>query len=243
MYRLVSIQNGEKVYLHANKEKREYEWYSSYVLTYKNTSGRAKKFILKEAAQEFIEWIIEAKAYFNKLDRTEYEFKDSRNNVFIIPEFITRHSWSIETIHDDKKLTHDELCKIGCTFLREQGCSVVVNQPNALPNGESPDAIGFHGHNQSHIVEAKTSRSDFLADKNKPFRTNPKFGAGSYRWFICEPDLIIAGELPDNWGLVYAIKGQRKIIKEANPQENNILAELYLLYNIARRGIGGREST
>lgn len=240
MYRLTTTNGNKKLYLHTTKRKGRYSWDPQRVLVVGNTTGRAKKFILKEAAQQFIDEISEASKYFQKPDRTEREFQNDKRDTFIIPQDITKYSWQIEAIHDESKLSHDELCKIGCTFLREQGCSVVVNQPDFLSNGESPDSIGFHGYNQSHVVEAKTSRSDFLCDKNKLFRANPELGAGSFRWFICEPGLIIVDELPDSWGLVYAVKGQRKIIKEAKPQKNNLMAEMYLLYNIARRGIGGR---
>lgn len=240
MYRLTANDGEKKIYLHTAKRKGKYSWEIQRVLIVGNTTGRAKKFIIERAAQEFIDNINEASKYFQRPNRTEYEFQNDKRDTFIILPEITKYDWQIEAIHDESKLSHDELCKIGCTFLREQGCSVVVNQPNFLSNGESPDVIGFHGYNQSHVVEAKTSRADFLSDKNKLFRANPELGAGSYRWFICEPGLIIVDELPDSWGLVYAVKGHRKVIKEAKSQENNIMAEIYLLYNIARRGIGGR---
>ena len=38
-----------------------------------------------------------------------------------------------------------------------------------------------------------------------------------------------------------AIKGMRTVIVEAFPQERDKDSEIYLLYNTARRGIGGRE--
>lgn len=239
MYRLTATDGEKKIYLHTTKRKGRYSWEVQRVLVVGDTTGRAKKFILREAAQQLIKEILEASKYFQNSKMVEYEFQNDRHETFIITRKISKYNWKIEAIHNEDKLSHNELCKIGCTFLREQYCSIIINQPNNLLNGESPDAIGFHGYNQSHVVEAKTSRSDFLSDKNKAFRANPKLGVGVFRWFICEPGLISVEDLPDNWGLVYAVKGKREIIKEAKLQERNVMAEMCLLYNTARRGIGG----
>ena len=60
-------------------------------------------------------------------------------------------------------------CKYGCgIILSEQYCA----------SGEVPDVIGWKGFCQSVLVECKVSRSDFLADANKPFRLKPEEGTG-----------------------------------------------------------------
>lgn len=52
-------------------------------------------------------------------------------------------------------------------------CRVAIAEPNCIITNEQPDAIGFGGY-ATVLVEAKTSRADFLADLKKPFRIHPK---------------------------------------------------------------------
>lgn len=250
MYRIKA--KNVSSYIHIEKIKGTFTYSILFKLVAKPTPGRAKKFLTRDDAMAFIEEIDNARRYFIRCEYTlavmgeqyepSYKFLFGlRNQKHVITKEITAIDWEVEAIHDETMLTHDELCKAACTFLREKGCALVVNQPAALCNDESPDAIGFHGYSISHLVEAKTSRSDFLSDANKPFRLHPYLGVGGYRWFICEPDLIRMDELPENWGLVYATKWQRTIVKDAAWQGRNIDAEMYLLYQTARRGLGGRD--
>lgn len=123
------------------------------------------------------------------------------------------------------KFTHRELCEIGAKFLRRSesanghGCHFAIVEPASY--GENPDVFGIrHGLNGYDIgtvlLEAKTSRSDFLADKKKPHRLNPAMGVGKWRYFICPKDLIKPEELPEKWGLIYVSpKGICKIIAGA----------------------------
>lgn len=252
MYRLKATINNTVSYLHTERTKGRYTYSILLKLVAKPTPGRAKKFITKGDAMAFTEEINNATRYIARMkyvrdaagDQYEpsYEFRwGSRNQEHVVTEDIASVNWEIEALHDETRLSHDELCKAACAFLREKNCSIVVNQPAALCNDESPDAIGFHGYNESHLVEAKTSKADFFADKYKLFRINPERGVGTYRWFICEPYLIGVAEVPSNWGLIYATKGQRKVVKDPEWQERNIAAEMYLLYQTARRGLGGRD--
>lgn len=69
------------------------------------------------------------------------------------------------------------------------------------------DALGFTGliaatPAASIVLEAKVSRADFLADRNKSFRQAPETGIGEFRYFIAPKGLIKPNELPDKWGLV-----------------------------------------
>lgn len=79
---------------------------------------------------------------------------------------------------------------------------------------ETPDAIGWCGK-YSFLAEAKVSRSDFLADKKKTYRTHPTKGMGNFRYYFCPPGLIKAEELPDKWGLVYVYPKQMRLIVDA----------------------------
>lgn len=99
--------------------------------------------------------------------------------------------------------THDELCRRAGIWLRErQGCSVVLVDHQGLRTQEQPDAIGWKSASVSYLVECKTSRADFLADKKKPFRA-PGLGMGNYRYFLCLPDVIRLADVPAPWGLLY----------------------------------------
>jgi len=69
------------------------------------------------------------------------------------------------------------------------------------------DALGFTGQiamtpAASIVVEAKISRADFLADRNKSFRQRPETGIGEFRYFITPSGLVRPEELPAKWGLI-----------------------------------------
>ena len=140
---------------------------------------------------------------------------------------------------------HDQLCLRAAKFLRNNGFSVTFDDrfQAATGAGELPDAIGFR-NGVSCLIEAKVSRTDFLADKKKRFRVDPSLGMGDWRFFICPPDLIKPEELPQGWGLLYA---HTKIIKKVSgfppntqwfsskPFIANKQAECDFLYSALRR--------
>ncbi len=70
--------------------------------------------------------------------------------------------------------THRELCELACRFLRNNGFKVVFSDRfHAWTScGEHPDALGFR-NGASCLIEVKCSRSDFLADRKKVFRSEP----------------------------------------------------------------------
>lgn len=119
-------------------------------------------------------------------------------------------------------MNHRELCEIGAKFLKRpesangHGCHFTIIE--AACYGENPDVFGVRHGIHSHgigtfVLEAKTSRSDFLADRSKPHRINPELGMGKYRYYICHTGLIKPDELPDKWGLIYVSeRGTCKVI-------------------------------
>jgi len=252
MYRIFTEQEGNKLWLSAPKDK-DATWETLYTIKLTKKERFAKKFSTLSFAEKFIkEALSGGKEFYEEYDKkaSDPNYRGfmwkvmtnwSNGRKYVLPRELVSTVWQIEAIHDTARLTHDELCKIACTFLREQDCVLIANQPTCYANGENPDAIGFHTSRECHVVEVKTSRADFLSDKNKHFRTNPEFGMGVMRWYMCEPELIKPDELPENWGLVYAHNGMRDIIVKAKPQQNNIKAEMDYLYNTARRGIGGKD--
>jgi hypothetical protein len=107
--------------------------------------------------------------------------------------------------------THRELVEIGYKWLMIR-CSFAFKELVAMTYyGESPDVIGFNSSG-SFVLEAKTSRSDFLKDKKKIFRQIPEYGMGDWRFFICKKGLIKTDELPMWWGLIEVNeKGKTKV--------------------------------
>ena len=109
-----------------------------------------------------------------------------------------------------KKYTHDQLTAKSVKWLLRApssngaGCHVAADEMATGWRGERPDAIGFHRDQGSIVIETKTSRSDFLADRKKPHRLIG--GVGDYRYFLAPPDLIKIDELPEKWGLMTITK-------------------------------------
>ncbi len=156
-------------------------------------------------------------------------------------------------------MNHKELSDLAVKWLKRpnsqkgHGCIVAASELRSGWNGEVPDAIGFrlHGnHVFSIVVEAKTSRSDYLADKAKNHRKEG--GMGNFRYFICHEGLIKKSELPCGWGLLWVnSRGHIKVIEghaanfgnygktEATHQswkiESDIQREMWLLIRILSR--------
>lgn len=110
-----------------------------------------------------------------------------------------------------KKQTHAELCSLAVKWLKRSpsaggpGCQLAISECRSGWTGEIPDAIGFlagFADCTSVVVEAKTSRSDFLADRKKPHRA-PGQGIGAYRYMMCPEGVIREDELPEGWGLLW----------------------------------------
>jgi hypothetical protein len=110
-------------------------------------------------------------------------------------------------------MNHKELSELAMKWLKRpnsqkgHGCIISATELRSGWDGEIPDAIGFRLNGNrvvSIVVEAKASRSDFLADKAKAHRKEG--GMGNFRYFICPEGLIQKNELPDGWGLLWVNK-------------------------------------
>jgi hypothetical protein len=82
-----------------------------------------------------------------------------------------------------------------------------------------PDAIGWKRACHSVIVECKVTRSDFLADRAKPFRLKPDQGVGCERFYLVPAALVRPDELPVGWGLLEYRSGG---IETAHPSAKNL---------------------
>lgn len=112
-------------------------------------------------------------------------------------------------------MTHVELVDIAGAWLKRQGCNVVLKERFAGNDhrGECPDAIGwFCSDFSSIVVECKVSRSDFVADRSKPWRNGPAMGGE--RWLLTPKDLLSRSEVPALWGL---LEWDGRVVRKAVP--------------------------
>lgn len=148
------------------------------------------------------------------------------------------------------EITHKHLVDRATIWLkREVNCGVVAAEMrSATCSGEIPDVFGFRANKISILIECKATRSDFLRDRQKPFRVEPALGVGLYRFYLCPIKLIAPEEIPEKWGLLYLeennsitriVGGPKGNIWGQENQyhftERNIDAEFDILYSAARR--------
>lgn len=148
--------------------------------------------------------------------------------------------------------THAQLISIAYKWvLKNESVGVAFKELNTnCSNGEYPDVIAFGAWGYSVLIEVKVSRSDFLSDKNKPFRKDPERGMGTRRFYCCPTGLIKESDLPDGWGLIYVnetgkatcvlnpYKGKivnNVVIKGHDGFKKNIHAEHGIMYSALRR--------
>lgn len=103
------------------------------------------------------------------------------------------------------EMTHEDLVVRAEDWLKRMGCGITFREyATNTHSGEIPDAIGWRDHGDiSIVVECKVSRSDFLADRGKPFRQQPETGMGNWRFYLCPKGLIQPDEVPAGWGLLW----------------------------------------
>lgn len=109
-------------------------------------------------------------------------------------------------------MTHAQMVEKAVRWLRSYRCGVVLSE-QACVSGEMPDAIGWKQACHSVLVECKVSRSDFLADREKPFRLKPEKGIGSERFYLTLPGLVKVEELPIGWGLLEHRRGRIEMVQ------------------------------
>jgi len=97
-------------------------------------------------------------------------------------------------------MTHAQLVEKAVHWLRRYRCGVVLSE-QACVSGEMPDAIGWKRACHSVLVESKVTRSDFLADRAKPFRLQPEQGVGCERFYLVPSGLVRREELPRGMGI------------------------------------------
>ena len=144
--------------------------------------------------------------------------------------------------NNKSNITHKELVSKAAGWLRRHkentyipNCSFILQELSAITEtGENPDIIGFCSY-RSVMIEVKVSRSDFLADKKKMFRSYDDFGMGQQKFYCCPEGMIQPEEIPDYWGLLYWTGKKIIITKIAKLTESNLRAERTMLLSVIRR--------
>ena len=100
---------------------------------------------------------------------------------------------------------HDQLVTraVRWCMSRKGGDCVLAVSELTTSQSETPDVLGWRGPKHTVLVECKSSRADFLADKTKLFRRQPELGMGNQRYYLCWPHVIEVSDLPDKWGLMW----------------------------------------
>lgn len=137
-------------------------------------------------------------------------------------------------------MLHRELNELGKKFLltnrvnfHRYKCQYVYIEIKSAGNDEIPDVVGFYSCS-SVIIESKTSRSDFLKDKQKSHRKSD--GIGDFRFFLSKENLILEQDLYDDWGLLYTDGKKVWVVKEPIKRvDRTYEAERCLMYSIIRR--------
>lgn len=112
-------------------------------------------------------------------------------------------------------------------------CSTILCELMTIA-GEIPDVIGWES-NRSILIEAKTSKTDFFKDKDKPWRMMPELGMGDLRYFIADKGVIPVDKLPDKWGLLEVFNGKIEVTKDAEHIGGNKNHEIIMLLSHIRR--------
>src|SRR5439155_26474492 len=97
-------------------------------------------------------------------------------------------------------MTHSQLVQQAVIWLRAYRCGVILSEQSCA-NGEMPDAIGWKRASHSVLIECKISRSDLLADRDKPFRQKSELGLGCERFYLTPSPLFRAQASPPGFGL------------------------------------------
>lgn len=140
-------------------------------------------------------------------------------------------------------MTHRELIEIGYKWCLNK-CAFAFKDLVTM-NLEIPDVIGFNSDG-TFLLEAKTSKNDFLNENKKWARKNPQYGMGDWRFYITKKGLLKIEELPDMWGLIevnekgnarikYNPFGKGNIYYRWKRNEKNKQAEYQMMFSALRR--------
>lgn len=124
-------------------------------------------------------------------------------------------------------MNHADLVKAAKKWLVGRQCAVIATE-FATSGSETPDAVGWKNNGECLVIECKSSRQDFFANKYKQHEVLGQ-AIGDYRYFLTPSKLVTPEELPEGWGLVYCIEPPRgpycRVKVEAPKREPDALVE------------------
>ncbi len=125
-------------------------------------------------------------------------------------------------------MTHSDLVKRAAKWLEKKHPVIVTEMVTGTY--EEPDAIGFR-MGFSTLIECKTSRSDYYADRKKA-----TVRMGDFRYFMTPAGLLAGITITEGWGLL-EVHGKlvRKIKEAPQVEEKSYRAEQSLLLSCFRR--------
>lgn len=150
----------------------------------------------------------------------------------------------------DYNLTHKKLVEIAVRYLTNSvGCDAVLAELALVHTAsrEIPDAVGWKFGSSSILIECKTSRSDFHADRDKIFRKNQKLGVGRHRYYMAPRGVLRPADLqvfedatgfrPTGWGLLEVDSAHRvhKVHECEHFFQRNEKHEIAMLVGALRR--------
>lgn len=124
--------------------------------------------------------------------------------------------------------THAELVKRAAKWLQKKHPIVVTEMGSS--GFEEPDAIGFRA-GFSTLIECKTSRGDYYADRKKGPRR-----MGDFKYFLTPKGLLTGLTITEGWGLL-EVRGRiiRTILQAPQMDDKNWRGEQALLLSCFRR--------
>lgn len=117
--------------------------------------------------------------------------------------------------HDHSE--HQKLCDVAINWLKYNTYKCVLTFSGVKGVGyEEPDVVGWNCSGISFMIEAKTSRSDFLRDKEKFVRKyGAAYGIGLYKYYITNGSFEINDHELEGFGLL--VYKDRKVIEVKKP--------------------------
>jgi len=141
-------------------------------------------------------------------------------------------------------LSHHDVVQRAVRWLRgHHGCRPVFAEISTYER-VNPDAIGFRKpaggmRAWSVLIEAKISRSDFRADRDKIIHRLPDLCPGQERWYLTPPNLVRPEEVPVGWGLAECGARSVRIVRPAPiaPEVNvqRAVCDMGILLSAVRR--------
>lgn len=99
-------------------------------------------------------------------------------------------------------MTHDEIGDFIAARMRKRGYPMTWSNMRCAGSCEMPDVLAYRSQYNHIVFEVKTSRSDFLVDKKKPWRQTPEAGIGTQRVYVTPAGLLNPEkDIPFGWQL------------------------------------------